>query len=79
MAHRIPTAVARKDFAALLDNSARGARIKLTRYDKTIAVVVSKDDLAKLEECERNGEHKAADAAPDARRATKRRSRSRAR
>jgi hypothetical protein len=53
MANRIPTAVARKDFASVLDDSARGERIKLTRYDKTIAVVISKDDLAKLEECER--------------------------
>ena len=52
MARRIPIAAARKDFAAVLRDSARGERIKLTRYDKTIAVVVSTDDLAKLMDCE---------------------------
>lgn len=52
MARRIPTAEARKDFATVLRDSARGERIKLTRYDKTVAVVVSKDDFAKLEDCE---------------------------
>ena len=52
MARRIPTAAARKEFANVLRESARGERIKLTRYDKTVAVVVSKDDFAKLEDCE---------------------------
>ena len=77
MSNRIPTAVARKDFAAVLDNSARGARIKLTRYDKTVAVVISKDDLARLEECERRSAQKAA-TTNGAQRAAKRGSRSRA-
>src|SRR5688572_600764 len=39
MSLRIPASLARKDFALVLRQSARGERIKLTRYDKTIAVV----------------------------------------
>jgi len=52
MATRIPTAVARKDMAAILKRSARGERIKVTRHDKTIAVVIPKHDLDVLEDCE---------------------------
>ncbi len=53
MVLRIPTAVARKQFARIVDKSSRGQRIKLTRYDKTQAVIISMDDLSRLEECER--------------------------
>jgi len=52
MATRIPTAVARKEMATILKRSARGERIKVTRHDKTIAVVIPKQDLKALEECE---------------------------
>jgi prevent-host-death family protein len=57
------TAEARKDFAALLRSSASGERIKLTRYNKTVAVLIPKHDLDELENCQaaklRNGEPKA--------------------
>jgi len=53
MAQRIPTAVARKQFARIVEKGSRGQRIKLTRYDKTQAVIISMDDLSRLEECER--------------------------
>jgi prevent-host-death family protein len=52
MAHRISTAAARKEFANVVRKSSRGERIKLTRYDKTQAVLISKDDLDILEKCE---------------------------
>ncbi|HXJ18653.1 MAG TPA: hypothetical protein VMT03_00355 [Polyangia bacterium] len=54
------TAHARKDFAALLRSSAAGERIKLTRYNKTIAVLIPKKDLTELEDCQqRHGATKA--------------------
>jgi PHD/YefM family antitoxin component YafN of YafNO toxin-antitoxin module len=53
MAQRVPTAVARKQFARMVDKGSRGQRIKLTRYNKTQAVIISKEDLSRLEECER--------------------------
>lgn len=53
MTVRIPTAVARKDFAAVLRSCSRGDRVKLTRYDKTVAVVIPKQALAALEDCEK--------------------------
>ncbi|MES1165082.1 MAG: type II toxin-antitoxin system prevent-host-death family antitoxin [Verrucomicrobiota bacterium] len=53
MAQRMSTAEARKDFANLLRSSERGERIKLTRYNKTVAVLISKHDLDELEECQR--------------------------
>ena len=52
MANRMSTAEARKDFAALLRSSAAGERIKLTRYNKTVAVLIPKKDLAELEDCQ---------------------------
>lgn len=52
MAQRMSTAEARKDFAALLRSSAAGERIKLTRYNKTVAVLIPKHDLDELEECQ---------------------------
>ena len=53
MTQRLPTAVARKDFANVLRDSAAGERIKLTRYNKTVAVIIPKKDLADLEDCQR--------------------------
>jgi prevent-host-death family protein len=53
MAQRMSTAEARKDFAALLRSSAAGERIKLTRYNKTVAVIIPKHDLDALEDCQR--------------------------
>jgi len=54
MTQRLPTAVARKSFATVLRDSAAGERIKLTRYNKTIPVVIPKKDLTDLEECEKS-------------------------
>ncbi len=54
MAQRMSTAEARKDFAALLRSSAKGERIKLTRYNKTVAVLIPKQDLDELEDCQRH-------------------------
>lgn len=63
MAQRMSTAEARKDFAALLRSSEKGERIKLTRYNKTVAVLIPKHDLDELEDCQgrkhRDGEAKA--------------------
>jgi prevent-host-death family protein len=53
MTQRLPTAVARKDFANVLRDSAAGERIKLTRYNKTVAVIIPKQDLDELEECQK--------------------------
>jgi len=53
MTQRLPTAVARKDFANVLRDSAAGERIKLTRYNKTVAVIIPKKDLAELEDCQK--------------------------
>ncbi len=52
MTQRLSTAEARKGFAAILRSSAAGERIKLTRYNKTVAVIIPKKDLAELEDCE---------------------------
>ena len=45
MTQRLPTALARKDFANVLRDSAAGERIKLTRYNKTVAVIIPTKDL----------------------------------
>ena len=59
MAIRISTAQARKDFARLLQRaSADGERIKLTRYNKTLAVLVPSKDLSALEDCERRADER---------------------
>jgi prevent-host-death family protein len=52
MARRVQAAEARRDFADLIDRSAKGERIKITRYRNTLAAIVSKKDLEKLEDCE---------------------------
>ena len=49
---RIPVAEARKNLAHVLKEAKSGARIKLTRYDKTIVGVVPQADLQNLVECE---------------------------
>jgi len=50
---RIQAAGARKNFSSLVTKSAAGERIKVTRYNKTAAVLIPKQDLERLEECEK--------------------------
>jgi prevent-host-death family protein len=50
---RIQAAGARKNFSSLVTKSAAGERIKVTRYNKTAAVLISKRDLERLEDCEK--------------------------
>jgi prevent-host-death family protein len=52
MATRIPAAEARKHLANVVQQAQNGERIKLTRYNKTVAVIIPKNDLTSLEECE---------------------------
>jgi prevent-host-death family protein len=54
MTQRLPTAAARKSFATVLRDTAAGERIKLTRYNKTVAVIIPKKDLTELENCEKS-------------------------
>jgi prevent-host-death family protein len=67
MAKRIAAADARRDFSEVVQQSSRGERIKLTRYGKTQAVLISARDLARLEDCET-----ASAAGPEGRRRTRR-------
>jgi prevent-host-death family protein len=53
MSVRIATAGARKRFASLVKQAARGERVKITRYNKTAVVMIPKHDLEALEECEK--------------------------
>jgi prevent-host-death family protein len=53
MTQRVQVAEARKDFAKMIARSARGIRMKITRYGRTLAGLVPKDDLEKLERYER--------------------------
>jgi prevent-host-death family protein len=53
MTVRIPTAGARKRFASLIKQAARGDRVKITRYNQTAVVMIPKHDLEALEECEK--------------------------
>jgi len=53
---RVKSAGARKHFGSLITKSQMGERIKVTRYNKTAAVLISKRDLAKLEDCEKAGQ-----------------------
>ena len=50
---RIQAAGARKNFSSLVTKSAAGERIKVTRYNKTVAVLIPKRDLEQLEDCEK--------------------------
>ena len=55
MTRRMATAGAsRLRFTCAAD--AAGERIKLTRYNKTVAIVIPKQDLARLEDCEKQPE-----------------------
>ncbi len=56
MTSRIPIAVARKQFATIVQKTSDGERIKLTRYNKTVAVIIPKGDLEKLKDCEEEEE-----------------------
>jgi hypothetical protein len=50
---RIPSAAARRDFAKILASAAkRGVRVKVTRYRTTLAGIVPREDLARLDECD---------------------------
>jgi prevent-host-death family protein len=53
---RIPVAEARKGFAAVMARSAGGLRIKVTRYGRTLAALIPKRDLEKLENCEKKAD-----------------------
>jgi prevent-host-death family protein len=52
MTVRIQLAEARKDLGKLMARAAAGVRIKVTRYGTTLAGLVPKADLKKLEDCE---------------------------
>jgi prevent-host-death family protein len=56
MTYRIPIAAARKQFASVLRKTKDGERIKLTRYNKTVAAIIPKHDLEKLKDCENQEE-----------------------
>ena len=58
MSTRIQAAKARKDFSNVVDRSSRGERIKVTRYGRTLAAIIPKSDLEKLEDCEEGDVHK---------------------
>ena len=71
MARRIPIAAARKNLAELVARSGKGERIKLTRYDRTVAVLIPKQHLEDLERCEE--EHATRAAGPRVERRSPRR------
>jgi prevent-host-death family protein len=65
----MPKAEARKRFSEVTTRvGRRGERVKITHYGKTLAVLVSKQDLQKLDDCE-NGHAQPARAAGGVRRA----------
>jgi antitoxin (DNA-binding transcriptional repressor) of toxin-antitoxin stability system len=64
MTQRLPSAAARKSFATVLRDSAGGERIKLTRYNKTVAVIIPKKDLTELEDCQKSRAGAEAEQAP---------------
>jgi len=68
---RVSAAGARKNFSALVQRSQAGERIKVTRYNKTAAVLIPKRDLDRLEDCEekQSDEDEEAEAAPAPKRA----------
>ena len=53
MANRIQAAKVRKHFASVVERSSQGERIKVTRYGRTLAAIIPKGDLEKLENCEK--------------------------
>jgi prevent-host-death family protein len=51
---RVATAEARKRFAEIIQTARRrGQRTKITQYGKTAAILIPKEDMKRLEECER--------------------------
>jgi prevent-host-death family protein len=67
---RIATSKARRQFADVMKRAAQdGRRVKITHYGKTLAGLVSAQDLRTLEDCERQR----ADAPPVRKRAGGRR------
>ena len=54
MVNRIQAAKARKHFASIVERSSQGERIKVTRYGRTLAAIIPKGDLEKLENCEQD-------------------------
>ena len=62
---RVKSAAARKHFGSLVTKSLLGERIKVTRYNKTAAVLISKRDLERLQDCERSARAKRARGAND--------------
>ena len=57
---RIQAAGARKNFSSLVNKSAKGERIKVTRYNRTAGVLIGKEDLKRLEDCEQQKTGRAA-------------------
>lgn len=55
---RVAKADARMKFAEIVGNAEAGERVKLTHYGKTIAVLISTEDLRRLQECEQARERK---------------------
>jgi prevent-host-death family protein len=53
---RIPKTDARKNFSEVISRAGhKGERVKVTHYGRTLAAIVPKSDLEKLEDCERAG------------------------
>lgn len=51
---RISVAEARKNLASILDDVAnKKRRVKVTRYRQSLAGIISREDLARLDECEK--------------------------
>jgi prevent-host-death family protein len=68
MSARVSTAEVREDLAKVVRRTAQGERIKVTRYGKTLAVLIPKRDLEALEGCEKAAAEKKKAAAGSARR-----------
>lgn len=50
---RIAKSEARRNFAEVITRASQdGERVKVTHYGKTLAVILPKQDLTKLEDCE---------------------------
>jgi prevent-host-death family protein len=49
---RVAKADARMRFAEIVTSADKGERVKITHYGKTIAVLISTEDLRRLQDCE---------------------------
>jgi PHD/YefM family antitoxin component YafN of YafNO toxin-antitoxin module len=49
---RIPVAEARKNLASVLAKAAKNERVKITRYNQTLAGIISRADLMRLSHCD---------------------------